>query len=399
MANESKGAVDQNESNNASLRSSKKRKRGQGEGTIYKRKDGRWAAVINLGYQNGKLRRKSFYGKTRGEVREKLTTALNDAQKGIPISTDRQTVGHFLDHWLKECAKQATRPRTYEDYSTVVQRHITPALGRIPIVKLTPQHVQRFLNERQESGLSGRSVQRIRAVLRNALNQALKWGLIVRNAAALTEPPHIEKHEIQPITPEQARRFLHAIAGDRLEALFTVALALGLRRGEALGLRWQDIDFEKCILRVNYSLQRFGGKLHLAELKTKNSRRVLHMPEVLVLKLQEHRKRQLHERLASSCWEENDLVFASSIGTPSEPRNVNRHFDQLLKRAGLSHFRLHDLRHYCASLLLMQGVQLKVVSEILGHTQISTTADIYTHVLPEIKKEALDLMGRMLTAK
>jgi integrase len=165
MANEGKDTLDQNESSNPSLKSNKKRKRGQGEGTIYKRKDGRWAAVVNLGYQNGKLRRKSFYGKTRGEVREKLTNALNDVQKGILISTDRQTVGGFLDHWLKECAKQSTRPRTYEDYSTVVHKHIIPALGHIQLVKLAPQNVQRFLNERQESGLSGRSVQRIRAVL------------------------------------------------------------------------------------------------------------------------------------------------------------------------------------------------------------------------------------------
>jgi integrase len=309
-------------------------------------------------------------------------------------------VAQFLDHWLNECAKPSTRPRTFEDYSTVVTKHLKPSLGRIPLAKLTPQHVQRTLNEHHKAGLSGRSIQRIRAVLRIALNQAIKWGLVVRNAAALTEPPRVEKYEVQPITPEEARRFLETIAGDRLEALFTVALALGLRRGEALGLRWQDIDFEQSVLRVNCSLQRFGGKLHLSDLKTKNSRRSLHMPDVLVRKLQEHRIRQLEDKLKAGLkWSDSDLVFTTSIGTPLEPRNVNRHFYDLLKTAKLSHFRLHDLRHYCASLLLAQGVQLKVVSEILGHTQLSTTADIYTHILPEVKKDALNLMDRILTAK
>lgn len=400
MANENADVLDQEELNNRSMQSSKKRKRGQGEGTIYKRKDGRWTAAVTVGYQEGKMKRKAIYGKTRKEVSDKLTATLRNLQQGIPPISERQTVGRFLDQWLNECAKQSTRPRTYEDYSTVVRKHIKPSLGSMQLAKLTPQQVQRLLNELLASGLSGRTVQRIRAVLRIALNQAIKWGLIVRNAASLAEPPHVEKYEIQPITQPEARRFLSAIAGDRLEALFTVALALGLRRGEALGLRWQDIDFEQRILRVNNSLQRFGGKLHLTELKTNNSRRALHMPDVLLHKLQGHRKRQLQDKLkAGTRWQESDLVFTTSMGTPMEPRNVNRHFYEVIKTAGISHFRLHDLRHYCASLLLAQGVQLKIVSEILGHAQLSTTADIYTHILPEVKKDALNLMDRILTAK
>ena len=400
MANENSGTLDQNEVNESSKKSAKRRKRGQGEGSIYKRKDGRWTAAVIVGYKDGKLNRKAIYGKTRKDVSDKLTATLRAMQQGIPPASERQTVGQFLDQWLNECAKQSTRPRTYEDYSTVVSKHLKPAIGSIQLVKLTPLHVQRLLNERLKSGLSGRTVQRIRAVLRIALNQAIKWGLVVRNAASLAEPPHVEKYEIQPITQLAARDFLKAIAGDRLEALFTVALALGLRRGEALGLRWQDIDFENRTLRVNCSLQRFGGKLHLTELKTNNSRRVLHMPDVLLHKLQAHRIRQLEDKLhAGERWQESDLVFTTSVGTPLEPRNVNRHFYDLLTNSKISHFRLHDLRHYCASLLLAQGVQLKIVSEILGHAQLSTTADIYTHILPEVKKDALNLMDRILTAK
>jgi integrase len=222
----------------------------------------------------------------------------------------------------------------------------------------------------------------------------------VRNVATLVDKPRALKYEIQPITPEQARQFLEAIKGNRLEALFTVALSLGLRRGEALGLRWQDIDFEKRTLRVHQSLARINKKLVLSEPKTKSSRRILDLPATLAARLKEHRTRQLEDRMAvGTRWVETGLVFTSGIGTPVDPRHVKRHLDPLLTKAGLPHFRVHDLRHFCASLLLAQGVPLKVVSDLLGHTQISITADLYTHVLPGVRKEAIDLMDRILSAQ
>jgi len=198
----------------------------------------------------------------------------------------------------------------------------------------------------------------------------------------------------------QAQTFLNAIKGERLEALFTVALSLGLRRGEALGLRWQDVDFENRTLRVCQQLHRLEKKLVFDEPKTKNSRRVLSLPDSLIARLREHRKNQLEEKLsAGSEWTETGLVFTTSFGTPIDPRNVKRRLDSILEKAKLPHFRVHDLRHFCASLLLAQGVELKVVSQILGHTQISITADIYTHVLPQTQKAAIDLLDRLLTAK
>jgi integrase len=299
MANESEGMSDQNESNNSPTKSKKKRKRGQGEGTIYKRKDDRWVAVLNLGYQNGKLKRKSYYGETRKDVSDKLNAALRDVQQGIPIVTERQTVESFLDHWLANCVRTSVRPKTFTSYSQLVRIHIKPHLGRIQLVKLTPQQVQRFMNERLEKGLSPRTVQYLRAVLRKALGQALKWGLIARNVATLVDSPRVERPEINPMLPNEAQAFLKAIQGDRLEALFSVAPAMGLRQGEALGLRWQDVDWDARIIRVRYGLQRINKKLELAELKTKSSRRDLPIIETILVALRAHRSRQLQEKMVA----------------------------------------------------------------------------------------------------
>lgn len=376
----------------------KARKRGQGEGSIYKRKDGRWTAVVNLGYQDGKLKRKSFYGKTREEVQGKLIAALNDVQKGIPIPTERQTLKQFLERWLTDCVKPSVRPTTYVSYELQVRLHIVPMLGKYRLEKLTPQHVQTFLKDRLESGLAANTLKHCLSILRMALGQAQRWGLLGRNVAALVDSPRAERHEFEPLTPKQAREFLQAAQDDKFGMLFTVAIATGLRRGELLGLRWVDIDFENGTLRVNRSLQRVQGKLVFQEPKTMKSRRVVPLPDLLVVKLREHRTRQLERKLAAGPnWQDNGLVFPSRLGTPMEPRNVKRHLDPLLVKAGLPPCRVHDLRHICASLLLEQGVQLKVVSEILGHTQLSITADLYTHVLPAVKVGAMDKMNSILT--
>jgi integrase len=376
----------------------KARKRGQGEGSIYKRKDGRWTAVVNLGYQNGKLNRKYYYGETRDEVKDKLIAALNDHRQGIPVALERQTVEQFLNHWLTDCAQPSVRVTTFVSYEIQIRVHIAPILGYHQLSKLSPQHIQEYLKNKLAAGLSAKTVKYHLSVLRMALGQALRWNLIARNVAMLVDPPRVEKYEVQPITPEQARIFLQAIQGDRLEILFTVALSLGLRRGESLGLRWTDIDFENRTLRVKNSLQRIQGKLTLSEPKTKSSRRILDLPELLNCKLKEHRTRQLEEKLAAGHhWTDTGLVFTTRLGTPVDPRHVKRRLDPLLKKAGLPHYRVHDLRHFCASLLLAQGVPLKVVSEILGHSQINITADLYTHVLPSLRREAFDLMNSIMT--
>ena len=275
----------------------------------------------------------------------------------------------------------------------------------ILVPDLVSTYIQRYLNDKlnerdADKRLSARTISYHRTLLRMSLGQALKWGLVSRNVAALVDAPRVERFEIQPIDQQQAQTFLDAIKSERLEALFTVALSLGLRRGEALGLRWQDVDFENRTMRVCQQLHRVGKKLVFDEPKTKTSRRVLSLPNSLVSRLREHRTKQLEEKLSAGPeWKENGLVFTTSLGKPIDPRNVKRSLDRILEKAKLPHFRVHDLRHFCASLLLAQGVELKVVSQILGHTQISITADIYTHVLPQTQKAAIDLLDRILTAQ
>jgi integrase len=236
-----------------------KTRRGRGEGTISQLPDGSWWARVNLGYANGKRRRKAIYGKTRGQVAAKLTSVLRDVQQGLPVPSERQTVAQFLKHWLENVARPRLRPRPFLTYEQAIRLHIAPAIGRHPLQKLTPQHVQTWLNEHQAAGASARNCRYARAILRTALSEALRWGLVSRNVATLVDPPRITKHEIRPFTPEQARSFLDAIADHRLEALFSVAIALGLRIGEALGLRWRDVDLESGVLHVRRALQRSGG--------------------------------------------------------------------------------------------------------------------------------------------
>ncbi len=373
-------------------------KRGQNEGTIYKRKDGRWTASLNLGYKGTRRVRKSFYGKTRKEVQQRLTVALRANQLGLPTINERQTVGQFLNNWLTESVKQTVRPRTFNSYSRIVRLHIAPDLGRITLARLSPQDIQSLLNHKLSSGLSARSVQYIHAVLRRALGQALKWGLVARNVAKLVDPPAVQRPEIKPLSPEQARIFLEAVKGDRLEALYSVALAIGLRRGEALGLRWQNIDFDAGTLTIRKTLQRINGKLSLVEPKTERSRRTLTLPQVALTALKAHRARQLQERLAAgSAWQETDFVFTTTIGTPLEGANIaRRSFKKLLAKANLPNIRFHDLRHTAASLLLVQGIHPRVVMETLGHSQISLTMNTYSHVIPALQQEAADKMDALL---
>jgi integrase len=239
--------------------------------------------------------------------------------------------------------------------------------------------------------------QNMHQVLRTALGLAVRWDMVSRNVARLVDRPRIQRKSIQPLSPYEARKFIRAIHGHRLEALFSVALALGLRQGEALGLRWQDVDFSEGTLRVNNQLQRIGGKLVLVPPKTEKSRRTLVMPTTTVDRLREHEKRQVTEKLlAGSNWQQTDLVFANRVGAPTQARRVIEQFHAALDQAGIRRVRFHDLRHSCATLLLVQGVSPRVVMEVLGHSEIALTMNAYSHVVPELKREAAQKMEAIL---
>jgi len=399
---------------------------------------------VDLGWQDGKRRRKAVYGRTKREVQDKIREALHRSDRGLAPLPEQETVGAFLRRWL--VVKQGqVRPRSFDSYEQVVRCHLEPGLGHIRLAKLGPRDVASWIQRRQAKGTGVRTLQYARSVLRAALNQALRWEIVSRNAAALADPPRHRAREIDPLTPAQAQTLLRAVAGHRLEALITVALALGLRRGEALGLRWDAVDLEAGVLSVRHTLDRTGGdaaarrrlqaerrrliaerdaaksraevrrlsaaladtqrqlkaaktSLQVAEPKSKRSRRTITLPALAVAALRSHRTRQLEERLiAGSRWQDSGMVFTTTIGTPLGTHSLHRTFKTILRNAGLPNIRLHDLRHTAATLLLAQGVDPRTIMETLGHSQISLTLNTYAHVVPALQREAAAKMDEILS--
>ena len=373
-------------------------RRGHHEGTIYKRRDGRWAAAVDLGWSAGRRRRKYVYGRSRRDVSQKLNAALSQRDSGLPLPPERQTVGQFLDHWLQAAARTRVRSTTHKRYTEIVRGHIAPAIGHVRLVRLTPQHVQQLLAEAGDtSPLSPRTIEMIHGVLRNALNDALRWDLVSRNVATRVTPPRVEHREIAPLSEKEARAFLRAARGNRLEALYRVALAVGLRQAEALGLRWRDVDLDGGRLHVRAQLQRIDGKPAFVEPKSARARRTIALPDPLSRALREHRARQNTERLsAGPLWENYDLVFATRRGRPLGSRNVTRSFRDLTRRAGIRDVRFHDLRHTAATFLLAQGVDVRTLMGMLGHSQIGLTLNTYAHVLPALGRDAANRMGSLI---
>ncbi len=371
-------------------------KRGNGEGSIYRRNDGRWVGEMTI---EGR-QRKFIYGKTRKEVQEKLRGAIQEKQEGVVLTgTARQTLEQFLLDWLENSQKQSVRPRTYERYREIVQLHINPVLGHQKLQKLSAQHVQAFYTKKVNSGLSPSTVEVFHCVLHKALDTAVKWGLVPRNVCDLVSPPHRERFEIKPLDADQAQALLAAARGHRLESLFILAIATGMRRGELLALKWQDINFANGTLQIRRILTRFPDKGYVeAEPKTQKSRRNIVIASFALEALRKHRTRQLEAKLkAGANWQEHDYVFCTSVGTHLNPsKDVLDELKKLLRQAGLPDIRFHDLRHSAATLLLSEEVHPKVVQEMLGHSTISMTMDIYSHVLPSMQQDAVSRLNSVL---
>jgi integrase len=364
-------------------------RRGHNEGNIRKRPDGRWEARVSL----PDSRRKSIYGKTRADVARKMAVVMTEVEKGMPVADDRVRMASFLDQWLENVGP-TIRPRTLQSYESHVRVHIGPALGSVPLTKLQPRQVQAFINGLLDDGLSPSTVQRVRATLRCALNQARRWGMVQRNVATLIDMPKVERPRFEPMTLEQARRMMDAAASYRIAPILNVALATGLRQGEILGLRWQDIDLEAGTLTVRYALQRIDGEFILVKPKTELSQRRLPLTGRVVALLRDHKQAQeAGEPIAG--WV-GELVFRTINDRPYNGTDVTLMYQDILKKAGLPKHRFHDLRHACATFLLAEGVELQVVKETLGHSQISLTADTYAHVMPSLKKDAADKLGEAL---
>lgn len=378
-------------------------KRGNGEGSIYQRKsDAKWVGSITL--ENRK--RKVFYGDTRKEVQEKMKVALREQQQGTLVTARQQTLKQYLEDWLENTHKQNIRPRSFERYEEIVRLHIVPAIGNVPLQKLTPQRLQKLYSDKLKEGYSSVTVIAIHNLLHKALDYAVRWELVAQNVCNKVSPPRRVRPEMKSLTPEQVQQLLDAARGHPQEALFILALSTGMRRGELLGLKWQDINFAEGTLQIRRVLSRVPTKMVKelgqsyieAEPKTEKSRRGIALTDLALEALKDHRKRQSEmKEKAGDAWEEHDYVFCNPIGQHLHPgHDALEQLKVLLKKAGLPDIRFHDLRHSAATMLLSMGIHPKVVQELLGHSQISMTMDIYSHVLPTMQREAISKLNTVL---
>jgi integrase len=395
-----------------------------GEGNIRLRKDGRYEGRAFVRATDGTYKRVSRYGDTWEAVHEQLTALKARSHQGESVPTGRMTVGDYLDYWLREVVKDRVRPTTYVSYEQLVRSYVVPGIGKKSLIRLSAPELRTFLNQvkrscqccalgkdarrpeskrrccalkpRQccESYLSDGTIRYIHRVLRVALQDAILDGLLTQNVAKNLRLTFRYRPRFKPLTADEARAVLRAAQPDRLYALYAVALAVGLRRGEALGLRWADVDLAGSMLYVREAVHRVNGSLTIGPVKTADSERVVALPAPLVQALRQHKEAQAAEReRAGKSWKDHDLVFPTTIGTPMDPRNLNRHFADLCDRARVRRVRFHDLRHSCATLLYEQGVKIENIQDVLGHSSPTITKTLYVDPTDKVRRDAVDKLG------
>jgi integrase len=364
-----------------------KRRRLSGEGGIWQRADGRYCGSVELGWDGDGRRRRYVYGKTKTEVADKLAVLR---RQGVRSSRRPPTVAEWLEQWLETTAARRVRPMTLRRYRSLVRTHMIPRFGRVRLDRLTAEQIEAAWADMAERGSAAATVLQAHRVLARALYVAEQRRHIGANPARLVDAPTVARDEVEPYTREQARKLLAAARGQRNAARWSVALAIGLRQGEALGLRWSDVDLDTGMLTVRTALQRIKGQgLQLVGLKSKAAERAILLPSSLLAELKAHRAEQLAERIqAGSAWADLNLVFAQPLGRPIDPRRDWQAWRDLIAAAKVPVRRLHDARHTAATLMLLQGVDVRVVQQILGHSSSTLTRDTYQHVVPEIAADA-----------
>jgi len=369
-------------------------------GSIVKRGPNKYLVRLYLGLVDGKRKyhSKIIHGNKK-TAQQYLNKILREKDLGELIKPSRELLTEHMNEWLEKEAKTRVRAKTYQNYKDMVNLYINPALGDTILSNLTPTQIKGVYSTMIDKGLSPKTVKNTHGVLRNALEQAVKWGKLNRNPAELVSLPRQNKQEMKVLTPEQTINFLDAVVNSRWKALFSLLVTTGMRPSEALGLKWKDVELENERVTVNRTLTKVDGRWFLEEPKTSRSRRSIPIPSGVVIDLEEHKKEQAAEKLKAKEGEYTDhgFVFATKNGSPLDKNNiVNRYFKPLLLSADLPIIRLYDLRHTCATLLLSAGVNPKIVSERLGHASITLTMDTYSHVLPDMQKSATDILDTML---
>ena len=377
-----------------------KARNASGESSIHQTADRRWHGYVSMGVKDAGARdRRHVSGQRRADVVAKVRALEGKRDAGTGGTAGRgPTVAAWLDHWLANIAAPKVRPSTLQRYRQLVTHQLSPKVGHHRLDRLQPEHVERMNAELLASGLSPASVLQAHRVLSRALKVAMQRGRVARNVCALVDAPSVARVEVEPLTSDEARRVLRAAEGTRNGARWSVAIALGLRQGEALGLSWDAVDLDAGTLRVRQALQRQRGVgLVIVEPKSAAGRRTISLPRQLVDALRQHRTTQLEDRIAAAnVWQDHGLVFAQPNGRPLDPRSDHRAWRELLASAGVRQAKLHDARHTAATVMLTMGVPARVVMQVLGHSQISLTLGTYSHVMPELADDAAARVGDAL---
>lgn len=354
-----------------------------------------WYATVDIGKDpaTGKRRQKRLTAPTRKALDVKIAEIVGKLNRGENVVESRLTVGELLDEWLVAIAP-TIKPTTLRRYKECSDRELKPALGAIRLAKLSPLDVQRMETAALARKLSPTTVYHIHYVLRRALHQALRWGYVTRNVCDAVDPPRRAQTEMQAWTVEQAAKVLAKTQGDDLEALWRLAITTGMRRGELLGLRWQDVDFDRGALAIRHTLVRGAkGQWESSTPKTLRSRRSIALSADDLTVLRHHEDRQKLKRHAGP----NHYVFTSDDGGPVHATTLQRRFTALIAAAGVPTIRFHDLRHTAATLMLTAGEHPKIVSERLGHSTIAMTLDRYSHVTESMQQAAADRLAKLLS--
>jgi integrase len=371
-----------------------------------RKRGNRWAYVLDVEPGPSGRRRQKWVGgfRTRKEADRALAEAVVRRQEGAYVEPTKQTVGEFLGEWIP-AIRTTIRSSTWESYERNVRLHIRPGLGAIPLRSLTPAHLNTLyaaLRDRGSKraaggGLSPRTIRYIHVIIHRALRDAVRWGRLARNVADLADPPAVVRQKMTVWSPEQLRRFLERAASDRLHAAFVLLVTTGMRRGEVAGLRWEDVDLDEQRVSVQTSHVVVRYRIQSESPKTDRSRRFLQLDGFTVVALRAHRKRQLEERFAAGrYWNDTGLAFTREDGSGIHPERISATFLRLSQAAGLPKIRLHDLRHSYATAALRAGIPAKVVSERLGHASIAITLDTYSHVTPEMDREAANKVAAVI---
>jgi len=371
------------------------KRRGWGEGAVYQRKmDGQWVGTVELGRDHrGKRRRRVVYGRTKRDVLDKLDEARSDKRRGLEPVDRRLTTGQWLDLWLSDHCGDLS-PGSRATYQLVVESYIRPEVGQVQLANLTPANVEKMGRDLRERGLSANTAKLAHRVLRAALSVAERHGVVHRNVAAIAVGPKRDDRARTDdvLTADDADAVLRAAKTDRMGALASVLLTLGLRKGEALALRWENVNLDgpEPSITIAATLSRVTGEgLRIGPTKTTGSQGTIPLVEPALSDLREHRRRQAAEQLAAVAWVDPGIVFASPIGTWTDPRNALRAWHGWTSAAGLGKRRMHASRHTCATVMLANGVPLEVVSAVLRHSSIRITADTYARVAADAKRKAL----------